>query len=401
MRRPRARSGLRLLSTGSSRTGSSTSPRTLERKVASFAHYETERRDYPHPRSERAIRAAAEFYGAELRVRVRRAVRARSRARARLNVVVATAADARRPRAARRDRGCVRRHRATQARAEPDHRDPRRPRLLTRLRVRPRRRRDLVRPATSRDRHRATFSTPSGEVVRTLVRDRREPAGRVSYTWDGRDDLERVVAGGHLPTACAARAERTDDRPPEPDSRRHDAPADHAGQRPSTCVLARRRRTARPRDCEVPTRREGAGGAARGRVAAGARASSAAARASSSGSARSTASRCGRARTRFGSVRSTGPGTGRRGPAPSRCASATSSSRRDRIEVVAGKRFSVFVSTDAETYRWLFAGERGVRETRVLVLRAPETPGTYALYVTVGDHADRAEVVVTEPAATP
>ncbi len=36
---------------------------TLERKVASFAHYETERREYPHPRSERAIRAAASFYG--------------------------------------------------------------------------------------------------------------------------------------------------------------------------------------------------------------------------------------------------------------------------------------------------------------------------------------------------
>jgi N-acetylglucosamine malate deacetylase 1 len=36
----------------------------LERKLAAFAHYETERRDYPHPRSERAIRAAAEFYGA-------------------------------------------------------------------------------------------------------------------------------------------------------------------------------------------------------------------------------------------------------------------------------------------------------------------------------------------------
>ena len=37
---------------------------TIERKVAAFAHYETERREYPHPRSERAIRAAAEFYGA-------------------------------------------------------------------------------------------------------------------------------------------------------------------------------------------------------------------------------------------------------------------------------------------------------------------------------------------------
>jgi LmbE family N-acetylglucosaminyl deacetylase len=37
---------------------------TLDRKLASFAHYETEARPYPHPRSERAIRAAAEFYGA-------------------------------------------------------------------------------------------------------------------------------------------------------------------------------------------------------------------------------------------------------------------------------------------------------------------------------------------------
>jgi N-acetylglucosamine malate deacetylase 1 len=36
---------------------------TLERKLAAFAHYETERREYPHPRSERAIRATAEFYG--------------------------------------------------------------------------------------------------------------------------------------------------------------------------------------------------------------------------------------------------------------------------------------------------------------------------------------------------
>jgi N-acetylglucosamine malate deacetylase 1 len=37
---------------------------TLERKLAAFAHYGTEQRPYPHPRSERAIRAAAEFYGA-------------------------------------------------------------------------------------------------------------------------------------------------------------------------------------------------------------------------------------------------------------------------------------------------------------------------------------------------
>lgn len=37
---------------------------TLERKIAAFAHYGTEQRPYPHPRSERAIRSAAEFHGA-------------------------------------------------------------------------------------------------------------------------------------------------------------------------------------------------------------------------------------------------------------------------------------------------------------------------------------------------
>jgi LmbE family N-acetylglucosaminyl deacetylase len=37
---------------------------TFERKIAAFAHYETERREFPHPRSERAIRAAAAFFGA-------------------------------------------------------------------------------------------------------------------------------------------------------------------------------------------------------------------------------------------------------------------------------------------------------------------------------------------------
>ena len=36
---------------------------TLERKVAAFAHYETERREPPHPRSERAIRATAAHHG--------------------------------------------------------------------------------------------------------------------------------------------------------------------------------------------------------------------------------------------------------------------------------------------------------------------------------------------------
>jgi LmbE family N-acetylglucosaminyl deacetylase len=36
---------------------------TIDRKLAAFARYETEVRPYPHPRSERALRAHAEFFG--------------------------------------------------------------------------------------------------------------------------------------------------------------------------------------------------------------------------------------------------------------------------------------------------------------------------------------------------
>ncbi len=72
---------------------------------------------------------------------------------------------------------------------------------------------------------------------------------------------------------------------------------------------------------------------------------------------------------------------------------------RDRVEVVAGQRFGIGVDTDADVYRWLFDGQRGKFRRRVLVLRAPETPGTYAVYAIVGRWADRAEVIVTEPPA--
>jgi LmbE family N-acetylglucosaminyl deacetylase len=37
---------------------------TFAQKLSAFAHYVTETRDYPHPRSERALRAHAEYFGA-------------------------------------------------------------------------------------------------------------------------------------------------------------------------------------------------------------------------------------------------------------------------------------------------------------------------------------------------
>jgi hypothetical protein len=71
---------------------------------------------------------------------------------------------------------------------------------------------------------------------------------------------------------------------------------------------------------------------------------------------------------------------------------------RDRIETTAGGRFRVHVLTDARTYRWRIAGRTGIARSPVVVLRAPDVPGEYALYVRVGDHADRAVVSVAAPA---
>ena len=68
--------------------------------------------------------------------------------------------------------------------------------------------------------------------------------------------------------------------------------------------------------------------------------------------------------------------------------------RRTRITAVAGRKFSVRVSTFARAYRWIFNRRRGTARKRVLVLRAPNRAGTFPLYVSVGPHAARAVVVV-------
>jgi FlgD Ig-like domain len=70
---------------------------------------------------------------------------------------------------------------------------------------------------------------------------------------------------------------------------------------------------------------------------------------------------------------------------------------QDTVNAVAGKRFGIGVSTDARSYRWLFDGRRAIATGKRLVLRAPETPGTYVMYVVSGRFADRAQVVVEPP----
>jgi len=238
----------------------------------------------------------------------------------------------------------------------------------------------------------------AGTSIRTLVRDRRELRGRVRYAWDGRDDRDRIVREGlYRPRVQLERHGRTISLPNEI---RVDTTA------PVIRLLAVRPRVFSPdgdgrRDritatYEIDER-------ARGMMLVDGR--------------RRVLSKFPRTRGAlvwFGRVdgRMVRPGTyeirlraiDRAGNRSLRTRAVPVRVRyvelsRERIEVAAGRRFSVRVFTDARSYRWLFAGESGTGRRQVLVLRAPEEPGEYTLYVSVGGRADRADVLVTEPPA--
>ena len=242
-----------------------------------------------------------------------------------------------------------------------------------------------------------TVLNSDGRSVRTLVRDRDEPRGRVSYTWDGRDNADRVVREGvYRPRVQLDEHGRTIVLP---NPIRVDTTA------PKIRIVRVFPRVFSP---------DGDGG--RDRVTATYEVDEPALAMMLVDGERHVLSRLRPLEGKlvwFGMIdgRSVGPGSyelrlravDRAGNRSARTRAVTVRVRyaelsRDHIEVVARKRFSVRVSTDARTYRWLFAGERGAGRRQVLVLRAPETPGTYTLYVSAGGRADKAEVVVTPPA---
>jgi FlgD Ig-like domain len=235
-----------------------------------------------------------------------------------------------------------------------------------------------------------------GRSIRTIVSKLREPAGRVSYTWDGRDNLERVVPEGvYRPRVQLERNGRTIVLP---NPIRVDATApvirlvsivprvfspDSDGSRDRVTVSYRIDERARAvmlvdgrqRVQSKFRRLEGKlvwFGRVDGRVV-----------------------RPGIYEIRLRAVDRAGNRSVRTRAVPVRVRFIALS--RERIEVGAGRRFSVRVLTDSASYRWLFDGRRGAGRRDVLVLRAPEEAGSYTLYVTVGGRAARAEVVVTEP----
>lgn len=238
-----------------------------------------------------------------------------------------------------------------------------------------------------------TIIDSNGRTVATIVRKQREPKGRVDYTWDGRDELDRVVPEGrYRPRVQLERNGRTivlpnpirvDTTPPHITLRRVEPRVfSPDGDRQRDRITATYTIDERARATMLVDGRQRVLGKfprQHGNL------------------------------TWFGRIngRSAVPGpyeirlraidrAGNRSP---RSRAITVLVRyvalsQDRVEAVAGKPFSVRVWTDAAAYSWLFAGERGSGRRQVLVLRAPDTPGSYVLYVRVGGHAARAAVNV-------
>jgi hypothetical protein len=235
-----------------------------------------------------------------------------------------------------------------------------------------------------------------GERVRTLVRRREEGAGRVAYTWDGRNDEDRVVQEGryrprvqireHGRTIVLPNPIRVDTTPPRirvTRVRPRVFSPDGDGRSDRVTVRYEVDESARAMLLVDGTRRV----LARFRGQRG--------RLVWFGRVRGGPVRPGIYELRLRALDRAGNRSHRTRASAVRVRYVELA--RERVEVVAGRRFGIRVSTDARSYRWLFAGERGVGRASVLVLRAPETPGTYAVYVRFGRWADRAEVVVTEP----
>ena len=243
------------------------------------------------------------------------------------------------------------------------------------------------------DRVRLQIVDDGGNVVRTLVSGLRLRRGRVSYTWNGRDDAGHFVAEGvYKPRVHLADQHRTIDLPNE---MQVDTTA------PKVTV-----KSVSPREISP----DGDGSADRVVVRYSL---SERAHALLYVGARRVVFR--RSQLPSGSVdwngrldgRPARPGTyvlrlAAQDPAgndsvPVRAATVRVryvELARPRIEAKARTRFGVRVSADARVH-WRLGTRAGTAAPGLMVLHAPVKPGRYGLVVNVGDHSARATVIVS------
>jgi len=247
-----------------------------------------------------------------------------------------------------------------------------------------------------RDRLTVDVIDKDGDSVRTLVQDRPTPRGRVSISWDGRDDGATLVPeGSYRPRVHLAAERRTIVLPnpirvdvtpprvnlvslsprvfsPDGDGRAEKVVAHYRVDEKAGALLYV--------DGEQRVRRRGQQKTGRiewfGRLDA-------------------EPMPPGVYRVSLG-ARDAAGNLGRRTPEKVVVIRYVALGR-DRIEAVAGTRFAVLVLSDASRVEWRLGKRAGVARPGTLRLRAPLQPGRYTLTVTANGFSDRAAVFVREP----
>lgn len=235
-----------------------------------------------------------------------------------------------------------------------------------------------------RDRDRITVTiVRGGEEVATIAEDLERPAGPVSFEWDGRDAPEGTYqARVHLargrqtitipnpiqldltPPVLSVRSVTPDVFSPDGDGRADKVRAVYSVSEPSRVSLLIDGR-AGP---ETPPRRSGKVDWYARRERPGVYALTLVARDIAGNDSQPSVPAV--VRLRFISI------------------------VQPRVEVPAGLRFSVRVSTDAKRYAWRLGARRGSATGKVLVLRAPLRAGRYTLALTHRGHTDAVPVFV-------
>jgi FlgD Ig-like domain len=238
------------------------------------------------------------------------------------------------------------------------------------------------------DRLTLTIADDQGAVVRTLLRNARYGRGNHRFGWDGRDEQGEVVEEGtYRPRVELAALDRVIDFPRE--IRVDTTPATIEVTRLTPRVISPdgdgradalvvRYDVSEPAQAQllVEGRRE-----VRTRVR---------------GDGTMRWSPRGRKRGSYSVSVSTVDAAGNRsrptGPFPVRIRYVDIAAELIRARPRAG--FSIRVSTDARRYAWRLGRRRGSARVRTLRLRAPASPGRYALVVEVAGRQDSAVVVV-------
>jgi hypothetical protein len=225
------------------------------------------------------------------------------------------------------------------------------------------------------------------EVVRTLLPRRRVAPGRITLSWNGRDDAGRALPEGEYRPRIRLADERTTTTLPNDIELDTTPPSFEHGE-------------VRPR--VISPDGDGRAEGIRVRFSSGERVRAllfVAGKRRVLTQARESGVIRWSARLRPGRYRLELAAQDRAGNTSERFPAGTVRVRyidlaRNVIRVRAGFRFGVGVSTDAPNYRFRFAGGRGLGGGRFLRIRAPEEEGRYRLYVRANRHADSALVIV-------